>query len=106
MLVFKPSTADDLELLKEYKVSGDMKIIGQLFSRYTSLVLGVCLKYLKDREEAKDAAMQIFEKLIQDLKGHDVENFKGWKWSKILVNWRSASNGWWRSKNGVFNSSS
>ena len=78
MLVFKPSTSDDLELIKEYKASGDIEILGQLFSRYTSLVLGVCLKYLKDREEAKDAAMQIFENLIQDLKDHDVENFKGW----------------------------
>ena len=78
MLISKRSTPEDLELIKQYKVSGDMEILGQLFSRYTSLVLGVCLKYLKDREEAKDTVMQIFEKLVQGLKDHNVENFKSW----------------------------
>ena len=52
--------------------------LGILYSRYTSLVYGVCLKYLKDREEAKDAVMQLFEKLIDLLLKHEVENFKSW----------------------------
>jgi RNA polymerase sigma factor (sigma-70 family) len=52
--------------------------LGELFSRYQSLVYGVCLKYLKDRDEAKDAVMQLFEKLIQTLRTHEVENFKSW----------------------------
>ncbi len=69
---------DDLELIRQYKTSGDLEILGQLFSRYTSLVLGVCLKYLRDREEAKDTVMQIFEKLVQSLKEHNIENFKSW----------------------------
>ena len=55
-----------------------MGILGHLFSRYTSMVYGVCLKYLKDREDAKDAVMQVFEKLMQSLKAHEVENFKSW----------------------------
>jgi RNA polymerase sigma-70 factor, ECF subfamily len=78
MLVSKLSTPDDLELVRQYKASGDMGILGQLFSRYTSLVFGVCLKYLKDREEAKDTVMHVFEKLVQSLKDHNVENFKSW----------------------------
>lgn len=51
---------------------------GELYARYTSLVYGVCLKYLKDRDEAKDAMMQLFEKLVATLLTHDVENFKSW----------------------------
>lgn len=36
------------------------------------------MKYLKDSELAKDAMMQIFEKLFVDLKRHDIEFFKAW----------------------------
>jgi RNA polymerase sigma-70 factor (ECF subfamily) len=68
----------DLELLAQYKRSGEVDWAGALYSRYTSLVYGVCLKYLKDREEAKDAVMQLFEKLISALKTHEITYFKSW----------------------------
>ena len=62
----------------DFKKSGELKSLSALFSRYTSLVYGVALKYLKDRDDAKDAVMQIFEKLVHTIKDHDVENFKSW----------------------------
>ncbi len=68
----------DSELLYLYKKTGNLSLIGELYTRYTALVYGVCLKYLKDRDEAKDASMQLFEKLIETLKIHEVENFKSW----------------------------
>jgi RNA polymerase sigma-70 factor (ECF subfamily) len=68
----------DNELIEEYKRTGDLSVIGQLYTRYTSLTYGICLKYLKDRDEAKDAVMQVFEKLIHLLKSHVIENFKSW----------------------------
>ncbi len=68
----------DMELLRLYKESGELEYWGELYARYTSLVYGVCLKYLKDRDEAKDAMMQLFEKLVATLLTHDVENFKSW----------------------------
>ncbi len=42
------------------------------------LVYGVCLKYFKEPERAKDSVMQIFEELVFKLKKHEVENFKSW----------------------------
>lgn len=42
------------------------------------LVYGVCLKYLKNRDDSKDAVMQIFEKLINDLPDYEILNFKSW----------------------------
>jgi len=42
------------------------------------LVYGVCLKYFKEPETAKDSVMQIFEELVSKLKKHEVENFKSW----------------------------
>ena len=68
----------DLELLDRYKSDAELSALGELFSRHQSLVYGVCLKYLKDRDEAKDAVMQLFEKLVDTLRVHNVENFKSW----------------------------
>ena len=49
-----------------------------LFERYTHLVFGVCMKYLKNTCDAEDALMGIFEKLMTDLKKHEVKDFKNW----------------------------
>ena len=68
----------DSDLLNQYKKEGDLSLLGTLFARYQTLVYGVCLKYLKDRDESKDAVMQLFEKLILTLRNHDVDNFKSW----------------------------
>ena len=68
----------DLELLAIYKEQNEISIVGILFKRYKHLVYGVCRKYLNDDDESKDAVMQIFEKLIVDLKKHDIGNFKAW----------------------------
>ena len=79
MFVKKDSSKlTDPELLLRYKNSGELNFLSELFMRYTSLIYGVSLKYLKDRDDAKDAVMQIFEKLVQTLRQHEVENFKSW----------------------------
>lgn len=65
-------------MVEKYRTSGELNILGELYERYTHLVYGVSLKYLKDREEGKDAVMAIFEKLIDDLRKHEVTNFKSW----------------------------
>jgi RNA polymerase sigma-70 factor (ECF subfamily) len=59
---------DDKELVAQYKASGSMQVLGNLYQRYMDLVYGVCLKYLKDSEKAKDSVMQIFEELVPKLK--------------------------------------
>ena len=68
----------DEELIAMFHTQGNMEVLGELYRRYAHLVLGVCLKYLKNQEEAHDATMQIFEKLISDLKTSRIENFKSW----------------------------
>lgn len=68
----------DSELVQKFRETRDNAIVGELFQRYTALVFGVCMKYLKDEDEAKDGVMQIFEKILTDLHRHNVENFKGW----------------------------
>jgi RNA polymerase sigma-70 factor (ECF subfamily) len=68
----------DESLLKRYHSSGDLEVLGSLYERYMHLVYGVCLRYLKDREDAKDAVIQIFEKLITDAQQHEIRQFKSW----------------------------
>jgi RNA polymerase sigma factor (sigma-70 family) len=68
----------DAELVDLYRKSGDLEVLGALYNRYMTLVFGVCLKYLKNRDESRDAVMQIFEKLVQTLRNHEVEHFKSW----------------------------
>ena len=73
------SSADpDKELIDQYKVSGNLATLGELYRRYMDLVYGVCLKYLKEPEDAKDCVLNIFEELVTKLKKHEVDNFKGW----------------------------
>ena len=69
---------DDLQLVAQYKQTNDNAFVGVLFQRYTHLIFGVCMKYLKDEDDAQDASMQIFEKLLKDLKKHEVQQFKAW----------------------------
>jgi RNA polymerase sigma-70 factor (ECF subfamily) len=72
-----PDKSDE-ELLRLFQDSGQLDPLGELYSRYMHLVYGVALKYLNKREEAQDAVMQIFEKLISDLQGQEVRTFKSW----------------------------
>lgn len=73
-----PNSLTDKELLTIYSESGDMSALGELYQRYMDLVYGVCLKYYKEPERAKDGVMLIFEELVTKLKKHEVENFKPW----------------------------
>lgn len=72
------STLTDRELVSQYRESGDLAVLGELYQRYMDLCFGVCLKYLKDRELAKDAVIHIFEELVAKLRKHEVDNFKAW----------------------------
>lgn len=69
---------DDLALIARYRETGNGDFIGELFRRYTAIMFGVCMKYLKDEEESRDAVMHIFEKMMGDLKKYDVKHLSGW----------------------------
>ena len=75
----KTETGSDEELLKRYRDEGDIRLAGQLYERYMNLVFGVCLKYLEEREWAKDEVMNIFEKLVTVLpQQQEISNFRTW----------------------------
>jgi RNA polymerase sigma factor (sigma-70 family) len=68
----------DQELLEQFYADHNNEWLGILLQRYTLLLLGVGMKYLKNEEEAKDSVQQIFLKVIQELQKYKVEYFKSW----------------------------
>jgi RNA polymerase sigma factor (sigma-70 family) len=68
----------DTELLDHYYKDHDQKWIGFLLERYTLLLLGVCMKYLKNEQEARDCVQQIYLKVLTELPKYRVEYFKSW----------------------------
>jgi RNA polymerase sigma factor (sigma-70 family) len=68
----------DNELLEKFYSDHDNQWLGIVLQRYTLLLLGVCMKYLKNEEEAKDAVQQIFLKAITELAKYKVVYIKSW----------------------------
>jgi RNA polymerase sigma factor (sigma-70 family) len=69
---------EDRQLLEKFYNDGNNQWLGILLQRYTMLLLGVCMKYLKDEEEARDCVQQIFLKAITELQKYKVDYFKSW----------------------------
>jgi RNA polymerase sigma factor (sigma-70 family) len=68
----------DQEILKHFYADHNNEWLGPLLERYTMLSYGVCLKYLKNPEEARDAVQQIFLKAITELHKYEVSYFSSW----------------------------
>jgi RNA polymerase sigma-70 factor (ECF subfamily) len=68
----------DTDLLNRFYADHDNEWLGILLERYTMLLLGVSMKYLKNEEEAKDAVQQVFMKVINEMHKYKVEYFKSW----------------------------
>ncbi len=84
MLYFKAVSQDkyahiaDNELLDRFYIDRNNQWLGILLQRYTLLLLGVCMKYLKNEEASKDAVQQIFLKAITELTKYRVVYIKSW----------------------------
>lgn len=69
---------DDNQLLEKFYSDKNNQWLGIVLQRYTLLLLGVCMKYLKNEDEAKDAVQQVFLKAITELHKYKVDYFKSW----------------------------
>jgi RNA polymerase sigma factor (sigma-70 family) len=68
----------DDELLSAYKSTGNTGVLAELYQRYMDLVYGVCLQYLKEPEDAKDAVINIYEELVHKILKYEVAHFRAW----------------------------
>ncbi len=74
----KKEYVNDEDLLLQYKQSGDKDLFADLFKKHVTTVYGTCLFYLQDKDEAQDATMVLFEKLMLDISTREINNFKAW----------------------------
>ena len=74
-------TLSDQSLLQAYRDQGDNECAGILLKRYSHLVFGVCMKYLKNTTDAQDASQQVFEKAIIEAQKYEIPFFKSWIYS-------------------------
>ena len=68
----------DQELLDRWYADRNNEWLGALLQRYTLLLFGVCMKYIKEEEEAQDCVQQIFVKVLTELNKYRVDYFKSW----------------------------
>jgi RNA polymerase sigma-70 factor (ECF subfamily) len=66
------------EALVDLIKNQEAEAFSELYMRYAHLVIGVCMKYLKNKMLAEDLTMQVFEKIQHKLITHSVSNFKSW----------------------------
>ena len=68
----------DQEILRHFYEDHNNEWLGPLLERYTLLLYGVSMKYLKNPEEARDSVQQIFLKAITELHKYEVSYFGSW----------------------------
>ena len=68
----------DEELLRRYIAASEGFYLEELFGRYIRFVFLVCMKYLKNEENARDMMMEVFEKVISDIRRFEINYFKSW----------------------------
>ncbi len=76
------STLSDEVLVRHYVECRDMDVFGELYRRYSHLVFGTCLKYLKNKEESRDTTMEVFELILHKLpQQSEIRSFNHWIYS-------------------------
>ena len=54
------------------------KAMAEIYRRFGHLVFGLCLKYLKNKQDAEDLTMDIFTDLENRILKHEISYFKSW----------------------------
>lgn len=73
----------DQDLLKSYQQKKRASIISEIYKRYSMMMYGVSLKYLKNQFDAEDCLMSTFEKLPSKITKSEVLNLKNWLYTII-----------------------
>ncbi len=67
-------------------LTGDRNAQKSLFEKYRSTMLGVCMRYARDRDEAEDILMEAFVKVFLNIREFGFKgSFEGWI-RKIMIN--------------------
>jgi RNA polymerase sigma-70 factor (ECF subfamily) len=73
----------DEELVRQYLDTGNEEAIGLLYHKYYPTVVYVCNKYLENKHDSEDAAMEVFTNLPELLKKFEIKQFRKWLYSIV-----------------------
>lgn len=74
-----------MEKLIEGCIKGKQKARRELFRRYRSMLLGICLRYSRDKSEAEDVLLEGFMQIYSKIGSFSYEgSFEGWM-KKVMV---------------------
>jgi len=68
----------DEQIIARIKQTGDRSGFAVLYRRYSHLLLGWCLRYLKQTSSSEDAVMDIMQQLLENIEKYEIKNFKNW----------------------------
>jgi RNA polymerase sigma-70 factor (ECF subfamily) len=68
----------DQELLLRYQQTRVLDDLAMLYDRHIEMVYAQCLALLKNKDDAQDAVMQIFEQLVEELPRREIQHFAPW----------------------------
>jgi len=70
----------DTEDIVKYCIQGNKEAEERLFMRYANKIYTICLRYVRQKEEAKDLMQECFISLFNNLAKYDPEKgqFEGW----------------------------
>lgn len=74
----KPQPMPIKEVLTAYRKSGESKWFAMIFESHRHIVLGTAIRMLGDKDDAADAAAEVFVKAMTRLRQESPENFSGW----------------------------
>ncbi len=78
MKVLPHANLSDQELLEYFYRDGNNDWLGILLQRYTLMLFGVGMKYLKNEDEAKDVVQHVFLKSLHEIPKYRITYFKSW----------------------------
>ena len=68
----------DEQIIAQIKQSGDRSGFAVIYRRYSHLLLGWCMRYLKQTSTSEDAVMDIMKQIMENIDKYEIKNFKNW----------------------------
>ena len=68
----------DEALFVRYKADQNDACLNELWKRYSHLIKAAAMKYVKDRDKAKDIEQQVMQKIIELPSDYKIEKFASW----------------------------
>lgn len=73
----------DLSMVRQFKKSGNIDFLKQVYEKYAPLVYGVAYRETRDRLYSQKAIIAVFEHLTVELIKSEVDNVREWIFRKV-----------------------